>query len=395
MSLSLSQLAQLFLDTLPTIDPRLEDLPVGSTYDALAGATAAVVNEAQIENDLRYSQMFIQTARGQKLDKLATDRFSEDVKRPQPEAASTLVTFYLNAETNSVNIPVGTVVKTGNSPNGAVVRYKTNAPGTLIPGSVTSISLTVTCTQLGAVGNTAANTINEIESVLTSSLVTCNNLSAVVNGKNKYDDGQYREYIYNSIRQGLYAYQLIEAAALTVPGIVFANATELPYLVKVWNGTSCEGDPWLTGRAQLFVGVDGGTPTPEQILAVSQACRRVRADGILLEVYGVIATALDYVLAVQLNPAGPNYTSFVNGDFEIIYNDMRTNMLALPVCNSVNTTVTFDPAAQLLLLTGPGKPYENDFTTVSVVSPAVSVTLTYPADDNKKFIPNLISVVSA
>lgn len=394
MALTLAEIATLYLTALGEADPRLEQLPVGSTYDALAGANAQAVDLAQIQNALNYRNHFIQTAVAQKLDFLATDRFGTELARPAPASASGLVTFFLNAETSSVTIPAGAVVKTDNSVSGTTVRYRVNSPGTLVPVTQPSLALSVTCTQVGAIGNAAAGAINEIETELSSTLVTCNNDTAISNGADSLDDGDYRQYIYNTLAASRkFSAEAIEAQAKTVQGIVFADATETPYTVKQFDGVSCVGSPFQMARAQLFIGTESGTPTPQQVLDVQRAIKNVRALGIFVEVIPIIAQALDYVLVGSLNPAGVHYADFVAGDFTILFEDMRTNMLALPVCNTLNPSVTFDPAAQLALLVGPGAPYETDFTTVSVQTPALPVTLTSPADDEKKFIPNIINIV--
>lgn len=391
MSETLSQLSQIFINQLQDDDPRLSNLPVGSTYDALSGATAYAVNEAQVENELAYQKHFIQTAEGNDLDLLATDQYSSDFARPQPIAASGFVTFYLNAETTTVNIDTGVIVKTSPTSVGVVVRYSVTAPGTLIPVTQTSVTLPVTCIQIGAIGDVPALAINQIESPLTSSLITCSNAAAISNGEDALTDGQYRDYIYELLATfRRYTAAIIESAALSVLGPQgFAQATETELQVIEWDGTAPVGAQFQINRAFLYVGYLTGSITSGVITQIQSAIKRVKALGVFVNVIGVLGVAIDFTIKVVLNPSGPNYSRFVSGDFSDVNLLMKDNILVLPIVSALNPTVTFVVATQVGYISAL---YSADFASITVITPSSDVVITTTDD---KFIPQNYGVILA
>jgi hypothetical protein len=389
MSSTLSELAQLFLNQLKNLDPRLSNIPIGSTYDAIAGATAYAVNECQTENDLNYQKHFIQTATSSDLDYLVTDQYGSPFTRPQATQSSGLVTFYLNTETNSVTIPSGTVVKTSSSSGGIINRYTTTASVTLIPVTQTSISVSAICTTSGAIGNVPSNSINQIESSLSSSLVTVNNINPFSNGADQLSDGNYRTYIYNLLATyQKYVSSAIQAAALTVSGILYALPTETTYQVVQWNGSAPVGTPFTVNQCNLFVGIQSGTPSPAQLASVTTAIKSVRALGVYVNVLGMIGVPIDYTISISLNPSGTNYSNFSKGNFTVLTQQMSDNILSLSIVTAAVPTVTFTPSTQLTLLQSQ---FPTDFASITITAPATAVTIT---GLGQKFIPQTISVVS-
>lgn len=389
MSSTLSELAQLFLNQLKNLDPRLSNIPIGSTYDAIAGATAYAVNECQTENDLNYQKHFIQTATSSDLDYLVTDQYGSPFTRPQATQSSGLVTFYLNTETNSVTIPSGTVVKTSSSSGGIINRYTTTASVTLIPVTQTSISVSAICTTSGAIGNVPSNSINQIESSLSSSLVTVNNINPFSNGADQLSDGNYRTYIYNLLATyQKYVSSAIQAAALTVSGILYALPTETTYQVVQWNGSAPVGTPFTVNQCNLFVGIQSGTPSPAQLASVTTAIKSVRALGVYVNVLGMIGVPIDYTISISLNPSGTNYSNFSKGNFTVLTQQMSDNILSLSIVTAAVPTVTFTPSTQLTLLQSQ---FPTDFASITITVPATAVTIT---GLGQKFIPQTISVVS-
>lgn len=389
MSSTLSQLAQIFLDQLKNLDPRLSNIPIGSTYDSIAGATAYAVNECQTENDLNYQKHFIQSATSSDLDYLATDQYGSPFSRPPATQASGLITFYLNAETVSVVIPSGTVVKTTSSSGGNVNRYTTTSTVTLIPSTQTSITTTAICTVSGSIGNCPSNSINQIESSLTSSLVTCNNINPFSNGADQLSDGNYRTYIYNLLATyQKYVSSAIQSAALTVSGILYALPTETTYQVVQWNGSAPVGSPFTVNQCNLFVGIQSGTPSPAQLAAVTTAIKSVRALGVYVNVTGMIGVPLNYTIRISLNPTGTNYQAFSQGNFTILTQQMSDNILALSIVTASVPSVTFTPSSQLTLLQSQ---FPTDFASITITIPATAVTINTVG---QKFIPQTIAVVS-
>lgn len=388
MAKTIDELVAIYTNALKEIDLRLSKLPKGSTYDALAGATATCTNESQIQSSLDYAKHFIKTAEGNDLEFLATDQFGSEFARPQPINASGFVTFFLNTETNSVYIPKGTVVKTEASYTGSVLRYEVTNDGTLIPTTKTSITLPVTCTTSGQIGNTAENTINQIESQLTSSLVSCTNQAEISNGLDSLDDGAYRDYIYELLSSyGKYTAKIIEDAALSVLGPQgFASATEVQYQVKLWDGSAAVGDPFNIYRCFLFAGYVGSTIDSTTIAKIQTEIKKVKALGVYIKVEGVTPFALTFKIKVTLNSSGPNYQDFVVGNFIQVTDFMRDNILALPIVSVTNPTVTFDLSEQLEAISAK---FPGDFLTITADEPTTDVAIT---ESNQKFIPQLIEV---
>lgn len=378
---TLSDLAQMFLDELKNEDPRLENIPVGSVYDSFAGSVAAVTALAMQEDDLNYEKHFIQTAQKNDLDYLATDSYGSDFARPQPTNASGLITFYLNAETNNVNIPTGTIVKTQPNSLGQSIRFETIQPVSLSV-SMPVVSVAINCTIEGSAGNVSANTLTVIESSLTSQLVTCNNLTAISNGEDSLDDGQYRTFIYNLLATyRKYTINAIESAAKTVSGVTFAQGVGIPMSVIQWSGTAPIGSAFQIERAYLFIGGSSGTLPNDTISAVQIAIKSVKALGVYVEVESVESVQLVWEVKADLIAGSTFYLQFASGDYSSVTDVMNQLILSLPTVTSENPVVTFDPVASLSYLLAQ---FPDSFLNAENIQPTASVVIN---TSGQKFIP--------
>lgn len=229
---------------------KILDTAIGSVLVALAEANAGVVVwlESLVLQVLAWARA--STSCGPALDSWMA-QFS--FFRLPGVAASTSVTFgALTAPLNAVNIPAGSPIQT---PLGVI--YLTTAAATLPAGS-TSVSVPVTCTQIGTIGNTIAGSITQLVQSIPG-IDTVTNPDPVTNGINAEQDSAFRA------RFILYIGSVMKGTVLAVQNAIASYQQGLEYAVVegpvgsgyfnayIGNGTSAgPGSTVLSGIANAI-----------------------------------------------------------------------------------------------------------------------------------------------
>lgn len=199
------------------------------------------------------------------------------------------------------------------------------------------VSIGITAVVAGAAGDAVAGTINQIESTCADTSVVCSNVGNA-NGLDAMSDSQYREFARNliiSLRAATKA--AIQAAALAVPGVAMASAVEIEVPVTFWNPTLNQPkDPAVAGIYDyfyipfptLYIADSSGNASLALIAAVNAAINPIRAFGVNIVVANATAVSMDWEAFWQLNPSGPNYSTFV-ADMSKVINSMQQYIVSL------------------------------------------------------------------
>lgn len=374
---SQQEMYDLFITTLQSFAPDLTDTNEGSIIDSLGGVISVSMVELQKLVLDRFNKTFIETSNGPEvtggaddLQTLAVDHFGADFARPAPAEAIGTVTFSRpTTGAGNITIPTGTVVKTTPDANGNVQRYATIADVTIIG---TSINASIQALTAGSAGNAASGAVSVIESSLLDSTITVTNSLALAGGTDTMDDADYREFIRNKIEvlRGA-AKSAVEAAALTVSGVVTATAVEpqtavIPY--DIGTNAPVAGAAWYyIPQVTVYIADANGTASSALIDAVKAAIDPVRAAGVRVDVEAASALIVNWTAAITLNPSGVNYATL----------STDTTILKTAMANYINLLsigTGFDKAtaeAAILADWGPGG--SNDLVTFSTTVPAASI----------------------
>lgn len=372
-------------------DPTLTDFVEGSELDTLAGAFSLAGIELSRYIILQFNKTFFDLAEGpdennggpDDLQTLAVDHFGSAFARPQAVAAVDTATFSRpNHNAGAVTIPQGTIVKTAPDANGTAQRYSTNAPVTLTNSNAPSdlsVSVGITALVAGKAGSATAGTINIIESTLLDPTIVVTNAGNAT-GEDAQDSPTYRETIRNLITALRAATKAaIEAAALTVPGVVTAKAIETELPVVVWNiaGNHPQNSPinglydyFLIPFAQLYVADNTGSASPTLVAEVEAAIDLVRAMGVMIQVLGTSPIVVNWEAKIVLNANGPNFALFSNDDSKIV-SSMTSYIQTL---GSGVGFVRATAEAAIMAIWGPSG--TNDLVSISTVIPTGDISVT-------------------
>lgn len=357
---------------------KFNDTNEGSTLDTFAGATAFLASEAQRIVLDQFAKTFFDSAGGPEetggsddLQILAVDHFGDDFERPQASESSGIVTFSrLTSAAGNVVITSGTIVKTRKNASGQEFTFETTQGVTL---TGLTIDAPIQATIGGTAYNVTAGAISLVGTALTDPTITVTNSQAIGGGSDAYTTPQYRDFIRFKImssRQSVTA--SIEAAAKTVPGIVYATATERNMPVIEYDiATALQKVGAIYFRipfAVLYVAGSAGGASNAQILLIKTAINNVRAYGVPIAVLGAQATSVSWTISVVLNSSGPNYAAFFSGDFTLIKDSMAEYMALLPIGDE------FDKAAATTTLLNTWGPLgTNDVVSLSTSQPGASI----------------------
>lgn len=368
----------------------LTDWNEGSINDILAGAVSTSVNEAILILLDQFKKTFFDSAGGPEetggpddLEVLAVDHFGDDFARPAAQKAVGVVAF--SRATNGAGdcvIPAGTVVKTAVDANGNSQSF-----GTILEVTLTGLTInaSVEAVTAGIAGNVDSGEISVIESTLTDPSVTVNNADETSGGSEEYDTATYREWLKNKIKTLSGATkEAVEATALTVPGIVSANAIEFLQYVIEWDiGLEAPvGDYFGIPRVKLYVADANGTANDALVDNVEAAILVVRAAGVRIEVIGATAVSINWTANITLNPGGPNYAG-LSADPSPIEDTMRKYVQDLLIGADFNRMLA---DYEMLLIWGPSG--TNDLTDFVTSLPSGNISIA----ETEKPIPNTITV---
>jgi hypothetical protein len=335
---SRQELYTIMKDELQAQYPGLTDYNAGSILDAILGAVSTALSEQQELVTTKFNKTFFELANGPEvtgdaddLETLAIDHFGTEFARPAATKAVGIVTFSrANSNAGDCVIPAGTVVKTEADANGESQSFTTLLSVTM---TGTSINASVEAVEAGIDGNVDEDTVVLIEDTLTDPSIEVNNDEAMSGGAEEQSDADYRETILEKIRslRGATA-DAIEAAALTVSGIVSASAIE-SFLTAIEYDPGTEevsGDYFLLPVATLYIADANGEANDALIALVDDAVDEVRACGIKVTIVAATPYSLNWTAEITLNPGGPNYST-LQSDATLIENSMNEYITGLAV----------------------------------------------------------------
>jgi hypothetical protein len=246
--------------------------------------------------------------------------------------------------------------------SGTLTKFSGTGDATIAFTSFTNtdcyVTVPITATVSGSIGNAVAGSINSISSSLLDSTIVCSNVGNA-NGVDAQPDSTYRETIRNLILALRAAVkQAIQSAALTVSGITSATAVEIEQAVVTWNiGTNLPSAVAVLGIYEyfyipyvtLYVAQATGAASAGQISAVIAAINPIRAFGVNITVTGASTVTVNWSAHYVLNPAGPNFSIF-SGNMSAIVASMTQYIATLPTGTSF---VRQTAEAAILAIYGP------------------------------------------
>lgn len=263
------------------IDPFTVDVE-GSDVNIFVGS-ASVVGD-KIVKQLGYSiaRLFLDGAFDEDLDRLAFDRYG--LTRKGASAALGNVSLSRASFANGAGtIPSGTVLlSTGG------FEYITTQAATFGASVLTGVTANVRASQAGKAPQASANQLTKFKnpSSLFDPTIQVNNPASTAGGEDVEDDDTFKNRVrdfWNTARRGVLA--AIEFGALTVPGVVSAQASE------VLTGTA------LPARVvNLYISDSTGVASQALASQVQQALLDYRAAGIAV----LVSTSIPQIVPVQL-----------------------------------------------------------------------------------------------
>jgi len=242
----------------------------GSDVNLVLGAGSVMGEAISLQLASCFAGLFVETATGSALDRLAFDRYGL-TRFPATPSTVELTFIRPDASFGAGTIPAGTRVQTA-----AGLQFAVNQD-TLVTGVATSVTANATCLVAGSTTNTSEETITAIVDSLFDPTFTVDNFAQAAGGMDQESDaafkGRIRGYFATLRRATLGA---IIFGALDVPGVAVASAFE-----AVNPGTGLPA-----ALVQLIVGDSNGNSSPSMLQAVQDALLEFRALGIPVVVSG-------------------------------------------------------------------------------------------------------------
>lgn len=265
------------------IDPNEVDVR-GSDANLFVGSTSVMV--AHVVRHLAYAvaRLFLDSAEGDDLDRLAFDRYGEARKGASPATGS--VRFYRSsAAAGAGSIPIGTklVALTG-------AEYILTSAATF-GASDLSASADVRAVQAGKGPQVGKNQIRKLGPGVTlfDGSVAFTNDNATGGGEPREDDETFRNRLRNfwqSVRRGTLG--AIEYGAMSVPGVVSATAIE-----------AIDGAASPARIVNLYVADSSGVASTVLTRAVETQLLDYRAGGIRVIVWPSMPSIVPVVLRLS------------------------------------------------------------------------------------------------
>jgi uncharacterized phage protein gp47/JayE len=263
---------------------------LGSDANIFVGSQSVVAYSTVLQLGYSVSRLFLDGASGDDLDRLAFDRYGLTRKGASPALGAVQFvrpTFAAGAG----SIVVGTVLQTLSG-----VQYVTITPaafGASDTGSTGDVTANVRAVQAGSINQVGSNSITRFASVgsLFDQTILVTNPLPTAGGEDVENDDTFRARIrnfWNTARRGVLS--AIEQGALTVPGVVSAQA------VEVINGV---GQP--ARIVQLYIADSTGVASAALAAQVQTALLDYRAAGIYVAITGSIPLIVNVSLALTYN----------------------------------------------------------------------------------------------
>lgn len=257
----------------------------GTDINIILASSAAMADEATRHIALRCAALFLDSAEGDDLDRLVSDRFGTNVIRKQASQAVAPLQFTRpNPAGGAVALTVGAKVRTGGGTEFALTQALAIPAGSTAPVTVNAQAVVP-----GTTGNVAGGTILQFVQAPPDPDLAVTNPTAATGGADVESDASFRgraRDFYRAARRGTLA--AIEFGARSVAGVSSATAVEI---------LDTDGDP--TGHVQLFVADTNGQANQILADAVRLALDDFRAAGIVVDVFGATPRFEDITLRLR------------------------------------------------------------------------------------------------
>jgi hypothetical protein len=259
----------------------------GSDINLLGGGVSAMGEEATRALGRSVSDLTLDGASGEALDRYVADRYSPYIARKSAAPARVGLQFTRTSTVaGAVTQSTGTIVRT---PGG--VRFDSLADAAFGAASVGPVTVNGRAVEAGTSGNVDAGTITAFVTARADPTMLVTNPERAAGGDFTESDESLRERaraFYGQARRGILG--AIEFGALTVPGVRQALAEEVLNNLGVPNGF-----------INLYIADANGQSNSVLNEEVRLALLEYRAGGIIVTVYGATPTyqAIQYLLRYQ------------------------------------------------------------------------------------------------
>jgi len=264
------------------IDPS-QVFVLGSDANIFVGSQSVVADTITKQLAYSFARLYLDGATGDDLDRLAFDRYG--LTRKGASAALGAVTFTrATFAAGGGSIPLGTILTTQTG-----VQYITTTVATFGNSSLGPAFANVRAVQAGKISQVGANAINGFAtaSALFDPSISVINPLTTAGGEDAEDDDTFRSRVrdfWNTARRGVLA--AIEQGALTVPGVVSAQA------VEVLSGL---GQPARV--VNLYISDSSGVASVQLGSQVLAALYDYRAAGIAV----ILSTSIPLIVPIHLS----------------------------------------------------------------------------------------------
>lgn len=249
----------------------------GSDINLVIGATSAMVEEVMRQLGRGLSDLTLDGATGEALDRWVADRYSPYLARLTASPAYCPLTFTRTSlVAGAVTYLTGSIVQTTGG-----VRFELREPAVFGVATLGPVTVSGRAVEAGTSGNVAIGTVTSFVTEKPDPTLLLTNLEVGAGGTDTQSDESYRSIarqFWKTVRRGTLS--AIEFGALSVPGVVQAFAEEqLSQPMGVPNGFIF-----------LYIADVNGQSNTLLNTAVDLALMEYRCGGIVVTVYGATPT---------------------------------------------------------------------------------------------------------
>jgi uncharacterized phage protein gp47/JayE len=245
----------------------------GTDINIIIAAASAMADEATRQMAARMAALYLDSAEGDQLTRLVSDRFSPEIVRKQAGPAVVVLSFSRSIPPSpgaAVIYPQGTKFRTAQG-----TEFVLTQAASISAGSTGPVFATAQASAAGTVGNSAPGTITQFVSANSDQAVTVTNLEPASGGQDVETDpdlrARAREFFISARRGTLGA---IKNGALTVQGVDSCTVFEE---LDVSTGLP-------TGRVSVSIADINGQSNTVLNTATRGTLRNYRAAGIVVDV---------------------------------------------------------------------------------------------------------------
>jgi uncharacterized phage protein gp47/JayE len=267
------------------LNPQVADIP-GSDLNVAIGIDSVIGEEVSMRGAAAMRGAFAELARGAQLDRVIADRSPLRRFGSTPAKVDLVLARPAPGSATPFTYEAGSVVIAGGT------QFGLDADA-VFGDFATTITVAATATTAGADTNVAAGAVNGFSTTPFDTTLTVTNPASAAGGTDREDDiaflGRYRSF-FPTLSKGVLG--AIEFAALQVPGIAVATATDI---LNPSNG-------FPAAIVQLVIGDRSGNATSGMIQAVSNKILGYRAGGIQVVVLGGVVAyqSVQWALAFKV-----------------------------------------------------------------------------------------------